>query len=255
MRDCEIGFCPVDSVWSSWTAWAPCSATCGDSGVRTRDRAYIPGRNGAARTEPKVGSATEKEACNRKKCPVPAKWTWSEWSRCDIECYKPDGYRGFRERKHLCEEGNPKHPFVNCDNEPGGDKLDRPCPGLKECSPLTRIKARVALEAGAGTNCDVKFTLRNRGTSESCQTGILDGPGDNWEQDQVEDFWAQDFNKEFWPCRYFYPKPGKLQFQMSCSDSGKLAKVELWFGSTRYYSQGLGELQWHQWTNSWHDLV
>jgi hypothetical protein len=253
---CEIGFCPVDPIWRSWTAWTPCSATCGFSGMRRRDRGYTPGRNGADQS-PKVGLAEEEEPCNRKKCPVPAKWTWSEWSSCDINCYEPDGYRGVRERQHHCKEGTPKHEFLNCNNPPWGESVDRRCPDIKECASLTRVRARVADEWLAGTDCHVQLVLRNRGTSEECQTKTLDKSGSNWERNQEEDYEEESFSEQFLPCKHFYPKPGKLQFYSTCRGSGKLASLVLNFGSTSYSSRGLEELSWDEWGEHeqvWHDL-
>ena len=122
---------------------------------------------------------------------------------------------------------------------------------------LTRVRARVADEWQAGTNCDVQLVLRNRGTSESCQTKTLDSSGDNWERNQEEDFDEENYRDLFLPCKLFYPKPGKLQFYSTCRSSGKLAKVELNFGSTYYFSRGLEELSWDEWgefEQVWHDL-
>jgi len=119
---------------------------------------------------------------------------------------------------------------------------------------LTRIKAQVADEAWAGTDCAVKLILRNRDEPLTCQTITLDGAGDSWERDQVEEFKEEDFREEFLPCKHFYPKPGKLQFKFTCSDSMKLASVELDFGGASYSSQGLKDLDWAQWTDTWHNL-
>jgi len=119
---------------------------------------------------------------------------------------------------------------------------------------LTRIKANVSDEAWAGTDCAVKLILRNRDEPLTCQTMTLDGAGDSWERNQVEDFKEEDFREQFLPCKHFYPKPGKLQFQFTCSGSMKLASVELDFGSTSYSSQGLKDLDWTQWTDTWHNL-
>ena len=122
---------------------------------------------------------------------------------------------------------------------------------------LTRIRATVADEWLADTDCGVHLVLRNRGTSESCQTKTLDSSGDNWERNQEEDFEEEDYRDLFLPCKHFYPKPGKLQFYSTCRSSGKLAKVELNFGSTYYFSRGLEELSWDEWGEDeqvWHDL-
>jgi len=128
---------------------------------------------------------------------------------------------------------------------------------------LTRIRAKVADEAWAGTDCAVKLMLRNRDEPFTCETMALDGAGDNWERGQVEDFKKEDFREEFLPCKHFFPKPGKLQFQFTCSDSMKLANVELDFASylrlpftqvTSFSSRGLKDLDWTQWTDTWHNL-
>ena len=119
---------------------------------------------------------------------------------------------------------------------------------------LTRIRATVADEFLAGTDCGVQLVLRNRGTSDRCQTKTLDSSGDNWERNQEEDFEEENYGDLFLPCKHFYPKPGKLQFYSTCRGSGKLASLVLNFGSTSYSSSGLADLDWPEWDNNWHDL-
>jgi len=235
--------------------------------MRRRNRNFTPGRNGAERA-PKDGLSEEEEPCNRKKCPVPATFTWTEWSSCDIDCYQPDGYRGIRERETRCEEGSPRHEFYNCDNEPGGDRTHSPCPELTECATLNRIVAKVADEGSAGTDCNVALRLRNKGSKGYCQTGFLDSKGDSWEQGDLEDFreGAEDYNyifsqgrKEFAPCKNFFPKKeGPLEFQFVCSSSMKLSYVAVYFGEKDYAWDGK-DLAWSQWHDpegdTWHTLT
>lgn len=208
--------------------------------MRRRDRGFTPGRYGAE-LAPTNGSATEEEPCNRNKCPVPAKWSWTEWSSCDIDCYKPDGYRGSRKRKNLCEEGNPKHQFLNCLFPPGGfEQIDRPCPGLTICPTLMQISASVSPDCWnggdcwTGTNSDVSLMLKNSATGQICETGDLDNQHDTWEPKSRETFSKADYPIEFGPCSNFFMSPSNsLQFNIKLNggDDLKLDSVKLDFGN------------------------
>ena len=58
---------------------------------------------------------------------------------------------------------------------------------------------KVADESFAGTDCDVKLTLKNRGKPFTCQTMTLGGNGNNWEGDHAEDYKKEDFRLQFLP--------------------------------------------------------
>ncbi|XP_078333125.1 SCO-spondin-like isoform X2 [Crassostrea virginica] len=84
-RSCDAGSCIVDGGWSSWLAWAPCFASCGDS-LRTRARTCTnpaPVQGG----DDCVGSAYDSQSCNVAPCPVNSVWSaWSVWGSCSVSC-------------------------------------------------------------------------------------------------------------------------------------------------------------------------
>ena len=55
----------VRCQWKMWSAWKPCSLTCG-GGQQPRNRVEIPAQNGGA---PCVGPSIESRECNSRACP------------------------------------------------------------------------------------------------------------------------------------------------------------------------------------------
>lgn len=81
---CNVGTtCPVQRVQcelSKWSAWSPCSVTCG-TGQRTRTRT-ITNADVMTFCEAPV---TDSISCTMP-CAVPCQWQWSAWSACTAEC-------------------------------------------------------------------------------------------------------------------------------------------------------------------------
>ncbi|XP_053103440.1 semaphorin-5A isoform X1 [Hemicordylus capensis] len=79
-QECNVLPCPVDGVWSCWSSWSKCSATCG-SGHYMRTRSCTnpaPAYGG----DICLGLHTEEALCNTQQCPD--SWSdWSQWSGCD----------------------------------------------------------------------------------------------------------------------------------------------------------------------------
>eukprot|EP00397_Hematodinium_sp_SG-2012_P001492 GEMP01001495.1.p1 GENE.GEMP01001495.1~~GEMP01001495.1.p1 ORF type:complete len:1042 (+),score=197.84 GEMP01001495.1:242-3367(+) len=79
---------PVDCLWTEWSDWAACTATC-SGGQKSRDRDIkISPRNGGRLCD--ALSMTEIAGCNKDPCPrgcVDGQLTvWSEWSVCSASC-------------------------------------------------------------------------------------------------------------------------------------------------------------------------
>merc|ERR1711881_820051 len=66
-RDCNMQACPVNCIWSDWSIWELCTATCG-GGMQTRTRSILePARNGGERCE---GEPLEMQTCNMQPCQI-----------------------------------------------------------------------------------------------------------------------------------------------------------------------------------------
>nr|KAF6442212.1 semaphorin 5A [Rousettus aegyptiacus] len=80
-QECNILPCPVDGMWSCWSPWSKCSATCG-SGHYMRTRSCTnpaPAYGG----DICLGLHTEEALCNTQPCPE--SWSeWSHWTECDM---------------------------------------------------------------------------------------------------------------------------------------------------------------------------
>ncbi|KXJ29084.1 Hemicentin-1 [Exaiptasia diaphana] len=90
--------CPVDGGHSGWSAFSPCSKSCGPGGVQYRVRTCTnprPAYGGKAC----VGPSQETRSClNYVPCPVPPRYAnWGQWSGCDADCGG-----GVRERVRQC---------------------------------------------------------------------------------------------------------------------------------------------------------
>merc|ERR1712055_890498 len=82
-QPCNSQPCPVDGVWSSWSAWSDCSAPCG-GGIQTATRTCTPPQHGGQDCQ---GSSSEEQTCNVQACPVDGVWSsWSAWSTCTASC-------------------------------------------------------------------------------------------------------------------------------------------------------------------------
>ena len=111
---------------------------------------------------------------------------------------------------------------------------------------LQRVKAKVVDEFESGTDCTVYLALKNRGTTETCQTGPLDDPGNSWARGETEFY--SDFNVNYdLKCHNFQPRNNFLQFKIhldsSCVDHLQLSLVRVSFGHLFF--------QWVDWNGHW----
>ncbi|XP_052285147.1 SCO-spondin-like isoform X5 [Dreissena polymorpha] len=103
---CFISYCPRDGVWTGWSQWSTCSATCGD-GIETRGRKCVNPVPSAPLGKDCEGSVNETQACtNITDCPVDGYWSeWASWSTCSVTCGHGDRSRN---RTCLFEQGKPR---------------------------------------------------------------------------------------------------------------------------------------------------
>ncbi|KAI4563342.1 hypothetical protein MJT46_010951, partial [Ovis ammon polii x Ovis aries] len=114
----------VPGGFSQWSAWRPCSVTCG-KGIQKRSRLCnnpSPANGG----KPCQGSDSEMQNCHHKPCPVDGNWSeWSLWEECTRSCG-----RGNRTRTRTCNNPSAQHGGRPCD----GIAMEtimcniRPCP-------------------------------------------------------------------------------------------------------------------------------
>ncbi|XP_044798653.2 hemicentin-1 isoform X3 [Bubalus bubalis] len=114
----------VPGGFSQWSAWTPCSVTCG-KGIQKRSRLCnnpSPANGG----KPCQGSDSEMQNCHQKPCPVDGNWSeWSPWEECTRSCG-----RGNRTRTRTCNNPSAQHGGRPCE----GTAVEiimcniRPCP-------------------------------------------------------------------------------------------------------------------------------
>ncbi|XFG08582.1 hypothetical protein AB1E19_012206 [Capra hircus] len=114
----------VPGGFSQWSAWRPCSVTCG-KGIQKRSRLCnnpSPANGG----KPCQGSDSEMQNCHQKPCPVDGNWSeWSPWEECTRSCG-----RGNRTRTRTCNNPSAQHGGRPCE----GTAVEtimcniRPCP-------------------------------------------------------------------------------------------------------------------------------
>ncbi|KPP71089.1 hypothetical protein Z043_110030, partial [Scleropages formosus] len=97
----EVANCSRNGAWTPWTAWAPCSTSCGIGfQVRQRSCSNPSPRHGGRVC---VGQNREERYCNEHlPCPPHVYWSsWSPWERCTVPCGG-----GMQARRRTCENGN-----------------------------------------------------------------------------------------------------------------------------------------------------
>ncbi|XP_031555168.1 uncharacterized protein LOC116292070 [Actinia tenebrosa] len=91
-------------LWSPWSAWSTCTATCGGEGYSSRERSCLPGKQCA-------GPRYDTKQCGTEPCPVEGGYTpWTAWSPCTPSC----GLRAYRMRTRNCTNPPPSHGGRKC---------------------------------------------------------------------------------------------------------------------------------------------
>ena len=128
IQACKRIPCPVHGNYSAWSAFSPCSTSCGH-GYRSRNRTCtspIPKHGGRNCSE--LGPDREIEACHLKTCPIHGGFSeWSNFSACSQTCGNST-----KTRTRTCNNPTPSHGGRHC--EALGPKSDTvscqtpPCP-------------------------------------------------------------------------------------------------------------------------------
>ncbi|XP_021053028.1 hemicentin-1 [Mus pahari] len=114
----------VHGGFSLWSAWRPCSVTCG-KGIQKRSRLCNnpPPANGG---RPCQGADSEARHCHNKLCPVDGHWSeWSFWEDCSRSC----GH-GNQTRTRTCSNPPAQHGGRSCEGHAVETIMCniRPCP-------------------------------------------------------------------------------------------------------------------------------
>ena len=120
---CNLGDCPVDGGWTSWSQFLSCSKSCG-TGIQIFHRKCsnpLP-RNGGHNCD---GDNVYYSECNLGDCPVDGGWT--EWTSypCSRSCGK-----GTKRRTRECSQPQPQNGGKDC---PGVSMMMEDC-SEQECS-------------------------------------------------------------------------------------------------------------------------
>ncbi|XP_063442363.1 mucin-like protein [Mytilus trossulus] len=103
---CNLGECPVDGQWSSWSTTL-CSVSCGD-GIGNRQRncdSPKPSVNG----KDCVGPSMETMICNLGECSVDGQWSSWSTSPCSVSCGD-----GIGNRQRICDSPKPSVNGKDC---------------------------------------------------------------------------------------------------------------------------------------------
>ncbi|XP_022800516.1 uncharacterized protein LOC111338320 isoform X2 [Stylophora pistillata] len=121
VRRCNRRGCPVDGGYSPWSAFGPCSKTCGSGGIQRRVRTCTnpTPMNGG---KPCFGRPLQTRTCNTRSCPVDGGYSmWSPWLPCDADCGG-----GIQERTRFCDNPHPQIGGRDC-SILGSNKETRLC--------------------------------------------------------------------------------------------------------------------------------
>ncbi|KAH3860504.1 coadhesin-like [Dreissena polymorpha] len=105
------GLCRVDGIWSSWSRWSSCTASCGPGHtMRVRSCDQPKPSNGGSMCG---GAAIESQGCQADiQCPVDGHWSdWSPWRQCSATC---GGGKQIRSRS--CSDPVPQFGGKPCDD-------------------------------------------------------------------------------------------------------------------------------------------
>jgi hypothetical protein len=149
-KSCEAGPCPVHCEVTPWSAWLPCSVTCG-VGVHVRSRTVKQHRDHGGYTCPALFETME---CQEAPCPVSCIMsTWGSFGECSKTCGKGEHSR----KRHIV---SPALHGGQCDYQ----TVDWEKCHIRSC-PIDCIIHRWSTWGACDLTCGSGWRTRTRGVS------------------------------------------------------------------------------------------
>jgi len=120
---------PVTGVYSDWSHWSLCSATCGGgTQERTRKCTFPKDTKGGVDCS-SLGPSLETRECNALLCPEDGGYSkWSDWSTCDVTCGG-----GVMQRYRTCDSPVPSNGGRDCTTKGLGPTMESKACSLVAC--------------------------------------------------------------------------------------------------------------------------
>lgn len=108
--ECFLRECPIDGNYTMWSAFTPCSKTCGGGESRRFRTCTNPAPKYDGRNCSRYGVASEALSCNTHRCPIDGGLSqWSNFTACSTSCGD-----GIRTRTRSCTSPRPQYGGRNC---------------------------------------------------------------------------------------------------------------------------------------------
>ncbi|XP_074627228.1 uncharacterized protein LOC141885237 isoform X4 [Acropora palmata] len=120
---------PVTGVYSDWSHWSQCSASCG-GGTQERTRKCFFSKEAQGGVDcSSLGPSLETRECNALLCPEDGGYTpWSDWSDCDVTCGG-----GIMQRYRSCTNPSPSNGGRDCSAKGLGSTIESKSCNLISC--------------------------------------------------------------------------------------------------------------------------
>ncbi|XP_067053119.1 uncharacterized protein [Acropora muricata] len=158
--------CPVDGGFGLWSAWTPCSKSCG-TGVQSRSRSCTnpPPANGGLNCS---GDYNKAQSCKIISCPGAINGGWSAYSQWGVCSEVKYCLQGIKKRTRSCNNPFPANGGDECTGTKEEEKI---CPTLEDgCTTFqpnkpdkapADPKSWIALECGAAEKFSASGSYKN----------------------------------------------------------------------------------------------
>lgn len=172
-EDCDL----VDCVTGPWQEWSECSATCGEEGVKKREKQIVQ----EAQCGGNCDGSSEELACNRQCCPKDCEFTpWSEWGQCYCAetCDEPGN-------RNVCHRTRSTNTVKDCGGYCDEKTSEQKCGDL--CCSKDCVPAEWSEWGDCNSRCEQQGAQnRTRGKDQDAKCGGQD---------------CDDQNQEHQPCK------------------------------------------------------